>query len=134
MSKVRTMQEVLSESEEITFKKKDIFDKMQKLQSKIIELHENNKEIGAERVFKSKQFIKLTELFNNLKAERDTLNSTVKELRKELDDIKKSNVKKVQQFTGLDKIITLESDEKGVEEVYNKKYAKKYDDWVKSLE
>ena len=128
------MQDVLTESEEVTFKKKDIFDKMQKLQSKIVELHEKNQELGGERIFKNKQVDVYTEKFNNLKAERDTLKSKMGELEKEIENMKKQNVKKVQQFTGLDKVITLESDEKGWEDVYKKKYEKKYDDWLKNLE
>ena len=94
-------------------KKKDIFDKMQKLQSKIVELHGKNQEMGGERIFKNKQLEVFTEKFNNLKAERDTLKSKLEQLQKEIENMKKSNVKNVQQFTGIDKVITLESDEKG---------------------
>lgn len=128
------MQDVLTESEEITFKKKDINDKMNKLQNALLELHDKNKELGGEKIFKTKQIEKFTELYNNLKAERDTLKTKISNLEREIDNIKKSNVKKVQQFSGLDKIITVESDEKGWEDVYNKKYSKKYEDWLKSLE
>lgn len=134
MSKIRTMQDVLSESEDVTFKKKDIFDKMQKLQNKILELHGKNQELGGERIFKNKQLEVYTEKFNNLKAERDTLKSKMEQLQKEIDSMKKSNVKNVQQFTGIDKVFTLESDEKGWEDVYKKKYEKKYEDWLKNLE
>jgi chromosome segregation ATPase len=133
MSKVRTMQQVMTDSEEITFKKKDIDGKIEKLQNKIIELHGKNQELGGERIFKNKQIEVYTEKFNNLKAERDTLKAKYTDLQKEMENMKKSNVKKVQQFTGLDSVLNIDNDEKGWEEVYKKKYEKKYDEWLKSL-
>jgi chromosome segregation ATPase len=133
MSKVRTMQQVMTDSEEITFKKKDIDGKIEKLQNKIIELHGKNQELGGEKIFKNKQIEVYTEKFNNLKAERDTLKAKYTDLQKEMENMKKSNVKKVQQFTGLDSVLNIDNDEKGWEEVYKKKYEKKYDEWLKSL-
>lgn len=128
------MQDVITDSEDITFKKKDIDGKIQKLQNKIVELHEKNLELGGERIFKNKQINVYTEKFNNLKAEKDTLKTKYSELQKELDTLKKSNIKKVQQFTGLDKVLNMDNDENGWEEVYKKKYEKKYEEWLKKME
>lgn len=133
MSKIVTMQKIIEESEEVTFKRKDIDSKIKFLKDKILELHYKNLDSGAEKRFKNNQIDELTKSCHELCAERDNLKLRCDELKRELESIKKASQNKVQQVTGLESVTNLADNDKESDEIYNKKYAQKFEEWKKTL-
>jgi hypothetical protein len=135
MSKVKTIQYYETDSEVMTFKKRDIEKNINELKIEISRLTQDTKDKGALSKQDKNKINFLTEKFNIMKAEKETIKTKYEDLQKQIEQLKKSQtVKTVDKFTGFEKIITKEQLDKEVDELYNKKYAKDFEDWKKQFE
>lgn len=129
MSKVITMQQVLSDCEILKVSKKDMDEKINALKTRIIDLTNENKEKTASEKSNNKNIASYTKALNLLKADRDTIKQKLDEALKTIELLKKDSKKPTQKITGFENLFENEIDkEKGIEDIYNKKYQKKDDE------
>lgn len=134
MSNVKTMTQLLSDSDVIEVSKKEMDSKINSLKSRIVQLTTENKEKGAESKSSKKNVESYIKALNLLKADRDTLKQKFDELQKQIEQMKKHNNKPVQKITGFENLFENDVDkEKGIEEIYKKNYQKKDDELDKYL-
>lgn len=132
MSKVKTIQDYETDSEVIAFKKRDIEKNINELKTEIARLTHDTLDKGALSKQEKNKILFLAEKYNTMKAEKDTIKIKYEELQKQIDQLKKSQtVKTIDKYTGKEKFITKEEEDKGVDEIYKKKYASEFEEWKK---
>ena len=133
MSRVKTLQDIETESEKVVFRKKEIEAEMGKVNTLMKELNNEIVEKGTENKATKIKLNMCIENYNKMKAERDTLKSLITELKSQLEKTK-SEIKPVEKIKGYNTIMTREERERGIDELFKKKYSKDIEEFAKMFE
>jgi chromosome segregation ATPase len=132
MSKIRTLQDTETESEQITIKKSALDNQMGKLQTKLHELNSTLIQKGGETKEGKEKLNLCYEALHKMKAERDTLKQQTKSLNDQIEKMKNSH-KPVEKIKGFDTVMTGGDIDRGIDKYYNDNCKKRVDDFKNEL-
>ena len=132
MSRVKTIHDIETESEQITIKKSALDCQMGKLQSKLHELNSQLVQKGGESKEGKEKLNLCYEALHKMKAERDTMKQQIKTLNEQMEKMKNSH-KPVEKIKGFDAVMTGGDIDKGIDKYYNDNCKKRVDDFKNEL-
>ena len=133
MSRVKTLQDIETESEQITMKKSLLDRKMKAMNEELLKMNSEVLKKGVDARTKNEKLQICLENYNKMKAERDTAKQQIKELREMVEKMKNSH-KPVEKLKGFEFVATNDDIEKGIDKLYNEHGKKEVDEFRKMFE
>lgn len=133
MSKVKTIQDYETESDNMTVKKSQLEQQMKSYRDKLDQLNSEVIKKGGDAKKEKEKLQICFENYNKVKVERDTANREIKNLKEAIEKMKNSH-KPVEKLKGYDYVISNQDIEKNIDKYYNDHCKKEVDDFRKMFE
>ena len=113
MSKVKTIHDYKTESDQITIKKSQLDSQMKTMHATLHELNSEVLKRGCDAKTSNEKLQICFENYNKVKAERDTIKQQLKNMTEQIEKIKNSH-KQVENLKGFETVMTNDEREKGI--------------------